>query len=318
MPLTFRDRLAIRLSKACLNVGEVFLYLFFARAHKGITKRRGLWYAEGKRTALDVFSPENAEGKLPLFIYIHGGGFVSGIRTNRRFYCYNWVEKGYVAANIGYDHALDAAHPEHIRQIFKGIGFVLDRAEEYGIDASRVVVAGDSAGGYFAALVGAVASHPALYDELGIDFKYRDSFKVSACVLLSGLFDPVRSIGTRFPSIALYVKALLGVSSEELVQYGSRKGGLPCAADAYADHDFPPSFIVASKADRLKKESEALAEELKNACVKYGYFTCTGVNGVHAGALACELARSGRECLKEAQAFVAEVFAEKKKKEESD
>ena len=172
--------------------------------------------------------------------------------------------------------------------------------------------------GYFAALVGAVASHPALYDELGIDFKYRDSFKVSACVLLSGLFDPVRSIGTRFPSIALYVKALLGVSSEELVQYGSRKGGLPCAADAYADHDFPPSFIVASKADRLKKESEALAEELKNACVKYGYFTCTGVNGVHAGALACELARSGRECLKEAQAFVAEVFAEKKKKEESD
>lgn len=308
MGLTLGDKIAVVLSEAYLNLGEVMLYIPFARVHKGIEKRRGLCYGTGKRASLDVFRPEGREGKLPLFVYIHGGGFVSGLRPNRRFYCYNWAKEGFVAANIGYDYALAAEHPDHIRQIFKGIEFVLERAEEFGIDTSRVVVAGDSAGGYLAALVGAVASHPELYDDLGIDFRFRESFRVSALVLLSGLFDPVRSIGTRFPSIGLYVRAFLGKSKEELVSYSSREGALPAAVDSYADHDFPPAFIVASKADRLKAESENLRDELEAACVKHGYFLCTGINGVHAGALACELARSGRECLAEAQKFVKDIL----------
>lgn len=309
MGLTAKDRAAVRLSKAYLNIGEMFLYIPFARVHKGIAKIRGLRYGEGKRAALDVFRPAGTSDKLPLFVYIHGGGFVSGLRPNRRFYCYNWVEAGYVAANIGYDYALDAEHPEHIREIFKGIEFVLERAEEFGIDMRKIVVAGDSAGGYFAALVSAVASHRGLYDALGIEFKFRASFGVSACVTLSGLFDPVRSIDTRFPQIALYVKALLGKSDAELVREFTGKSRLPVAVDAYVDAEFPPTFIVASKADRLKKESEALRDELAAAGVRHGYFLCTGINGVHAGALACELARSGRECLKEAQAFCAKALA---------
>ena len=128
-------------------------------------------------------------------------------------------------------------------------------------------------------------------------------------MLLSGLFDPVRSIGTRFPSIELFVRAFLGKSKQELVSYSSRESALPSAADAYADHDFPPTFIVASSADRLKAESEMLKEELEAACVRHEIFTCTGINGVHAGALACELARSGRECLAAAQKFAGEMLS---------
>lgn len=67
-----------------------------------------------------------------------------------------------------------------------------------------MVVAGDSAGGYYAAFVAAVASHPELYDTLGIDFAYRDTFKVSACVLLSGLYDMARSLDTRFPQMTIF------------------------------------------------------------------------------------------------------------------
>ena len=105
-----------------------------------------------------MYLPKAEGGKRPLFVYIHGGGYLSGIRSNRRFYCYNWVEEGFVAVNIDYDYALAAEHPVHIRQIFKGIEFVPDRAAEYGIDRDRVVAAGDSAGGYFAAMVSAVSA----------------------------------------------------------------------------------------------------------------------------------------------------------------
>lgn len=312
MGLTPRERMAVRMSKLVLNFSDALLYIPLTRPHKGLDKMMRIKYGEGKRAALDIARKSGTREKFPLLVYIHGGGFLSGNRTSRRFYCYNWAEKGYVTANIGYDYALDAEHPEHIRQIFKGIEFVLDRAEEYGIDTDKVVVAGESAGGYFAALVAAVASHPSLYEELGIEFAYKDSFTVAACVTLSGLFDPIRSIDTKFPLIALDVRTFLGKSAAELAQ-GRRNGDVPCVIDDYVDAKFPPTFVVASKADRLAKESEDLRDELVAAGVKHGFFLCTGINGVHAGALACELAASGRECLRCAQRFVADCLAEREK-----
>lgn len=309
MGLTLGDKIAVVLSEVYLNLGEVMLYIPFARVHKGIEKRRGLCYGKGKRASLDVFRPEGREGKLPLFVYIHGGGFVSGLRPNRRFYCYNWAEEGFVAANIGYDYALAAEHPDHIRQIFKGIEFVLERAEEFGIDTRKVVVAGDSAGGYFASLVSVVSVYRDLYETLGIDFKFKDDFKVSACVTLSGIFDPVRAIDTRYPQIGLFTSVFFGRSAKEVrAMKGDESLRVTYATDARTGPEFPPTFIVASKGDRLKAESETLRDELAAAGARYGYFLCTGINGVHAGALACELARSGRECLAEAQKFAKDAL----------
>ena len=80
------------------------------------------------------------------------------------------------------------------------------------------------------------------------------------------------------------------------------------AADARLTAEYPPVFVVASRYDRLKKESDDFTDELEAAGTKHGYFLCTGINGVHAGALACELSRSGRECLAEAKKFVQEAL----------
>ena len=308
MGLTSLEKFEVRCTKAILAFSEVFLHIPCFGVHKNISKRRGLCYGNGKRTKLDVYRKEGCEGSLPLFIYIHGGGFLSGIRSNRRFYCYNWVDDGYVAANIDYDYALDAEHPEHIREIFKGIEFVLERAEEFGIDTRKIVVAGDSAGGYFASLVSVVSVYRDLYETLGIDFKFKDDFKVSACVTLSGIFDPVRAIDTRYPQIGLFTSVFFGRSAKEVrAMKGDESLRVTYATDARTGPEFPPTFIVASKGDRLKAESETLRDELAAAGARYGYFLCTGINGVHAGALACELARSGRECLAEAQKFAKDV-----------
>ena len=118
MGLTSLEKFEVQCTKAILSFSEVFLHIPCFGVHKNISKRRGLCYGNGKRTKLDVYRKKEREGSLPLFIYIHGGGYLSGIRSNRRFYCYNWVDAGYVAANIDYDYALDAKHPEHIREIF--------------------------------------------------------------------------------------------------------------------------------------------------------------------------------------------------------
>lgn len=286
------------------NFLEMGLYLLLYQRYSGLEEERDVYYKQGgKRTYLDIIREKESGSALrPLFIYIHGGGWVSGLRKARRFYCRHWAKRGFVCANIGYDYALDARHPEHIRQIFSGIEYVLKNAARYGIDPSRIVVAGESAGGYFAALVAAVASHHVLYDLLGISFDFKDSFKISATVLISGIFDPIRSLGTKFPNMELFVQAFTGLSVEEAVRRGAEMR--TCWAPSYyADVQFPPSFIIGAARDKLLPESVALHQELGRAGVHNALYVCKGVNSVHAGALACHFA-AGKKADQQAAAFI--------------
>lgn len=295
------------------NFSELGLYFVLYKRYAGLQVDKNIRYSmDGKRTYLDIARAKaTADEKRPLFIYIHGGGWVSGLRTARIYYCENWAKQGYVCANIGYDYANDAKHPEHLRQIFKGIEYVLDRAEDYNIDPTKVVVAGESAGAYFAAFIGAIATHRALYQRFDIPFKYQESFHVNACVLMSGIYDPARSLATKFKDIDGFTEALCGLTAEELQgEIGKHKRDF-LAPSFYADAKFPPSFIIGSKQDLLLPESVALHNELTAAGVKNQYDLCGGLNGVHAGALLCQVG-DGKKALREAQAFAKELCATRK------
>lgn len=307
--LSNADKAYIEFLRVSSNVLELGLYVLLYKKFDNMEKTVDVRYQQdGKRTYLDVIkSTKNTGEKQPLMIYIHGGGWVSGLRQVRRFYCEDWAENGFVCANIDYDYANDAKHPEHIRQIFKGIEYVLDNAERYGIDTTRVAVAGESAGGYFAALVSAITSHKELYDLLEIDFKYKDSFSVDASVLLSGIYDPDRALSTSFPNAKSFAKAFCGMSPSELKTAEGQAMKNYLAPSYYADEKFPPAFIVGSKLDPLVVESHGLHEDLNKVGVRNELYICDGINGVHAGSLACHVG-SGKEAVKMARRFVNDVF----------
>ncbi|MCM1365418.1 MAG: alpha/beta hydrolase [Faecalibacterium sp.] len=303
MNFTEAERKKIKALEKQYNLGEAGLYFVLYKPFKGMQEQKDIQYLNGKRTQLDIIRKKNISEKRPLFIYIHGGGWISGWRKARRYYCRHWAEQGFVCANIGYDYALGAEFPQHIRQLFKGIEYVLDRADEYGIDSKKVVIAGESSGAHLAALTAAVASHKNLYDALGIDFKYKDSFNISSCVLMSGIFDPVRSIGTGFKDMDWFVRSLCGMNEKDIDE--ELKNNI--SPSHFADEKFPPSYIIGSDKDLLLAESKALHAELDGAGVKNELFVCTGINGVHAGALACHVG-SGRTAVKNAKQFVLDAM----------
>ncbi len=291
------------------NVLEAGLYALLYKPYFGLQTQNNIRYSTaGKRSYLDVIREKNTNGeKRPLLIYIHGGGWVSGLRQTRRFYCKYWAKQGFVCANIDYDYANDAKHPEHIHQIFKGIEYVLAHAEMWGIDTKQVVVAGESAGGYFASLVGAVATHKELYDLLQIPFSYKETFQVRACILMSGIFDPARSLDTHFQGMDLFTEAFCGLPSETL--RGEKGSAMRqfLAPSYYADAQFPPSFIIGSEKDLLLPESVDLHKELDAAGVRNTLFVCGGLNSMHAGSLACHLG-TGKTAVQAAQNFVNTVL----------
>jgi acetyl esterase len=95
---------------------------------------------------LDIYRPVDATGRLPVVVYIHGGGFRILSKETHWVMALAFARRGYLVFNIGYRlaprHPFPAAHFD----VMAAWQWVLDHAEAYGGDLGSVVVAGESAG----------------------------------------------------------------------------------------------------------------------------------------------------------------------------
>jgi acetyl esterase/lipase len=107
-----------------------------------------------KRQKLDLYVPQRKDGgKPPLVIWIHGGGWALGSKNNIGN-C-RWVlAEGYALASVGYRLTDVAAHPAQLNDCKTALRWLKENADQYGYDASRIVVWGASAGGHLVALLG--------------------------------------------------------------------------------------------------------------------------------------------------------------------
>ena len=112
----------------------------------------------GQKTELklDIQMPQGG-GKKPLVVYITGGGFMMADKTanlDQRTYV---AEQGYVVASIQYRTVTNghATYKEGVADVKSAVRYLRAHADEYGIDASKVAVWGQSAGGYLASMTGA-------------------------------------------------------------------------------------------------------------------------------------------------------------------
>ena len=107
---------------------------------------------------LDVYLPANAKGKLPLVIFIHGGGWLSNDKYADMGYMKKTVAEivssGFALASIDYRFSTQAVFPAQMQDCNRAVSFLYDNADKYGFDKNRFAVMGFSAGGHLASLVG--------------------------------------------------------------------------------------------------------------------------------------------------------------------
>lgn len=103
---------------------------------------------------LDLHMPEGVE-KPALILFIHGGGWKQGSRKNFEL---RWLPAlGYAVACIEYRMSNEAVFPAQIHDCKGALRWLRAHQQELGYDASKVVVAGLSAGGHLATLLGSSA-----------------------------------------------------------------------------------------------------------------------------------------------------------------
>lgn len=139
----------------------------------------------------DLFLPKDRTGdeKLPVIVYIHGGFFVAGDKGGVEHLALSLASEGIAVASMNYQWAPEAKFPTQLGQVCQCIR-ALQTLEETGcpIDTWRIVLAGDSAGAYYAAQTAALYTKPALRSALGLDGSPLDG-KIAGCLLFCGPYD---------------------------------------------------------------------------------------------------------------------------------
>ena len=118
---------------------------------------------------------------VPVLVGIHGGGFVSGGKDDGQITpVLQGLTRGYAVVALDYRLAPEAPFPAAIADVETAVRWLRAHADEYGLDAARVALWGDSAGGNLAALAGTDGDSAALR---GPDPAYADqSGEVQAVV----------------------------------------------------------------------------------------------------------------------------------------
>lgn len=129
-----------------------------------VTVKHDILYASKKKETdaeeplkLDLYQPIGDETKQrPVFIFIHGGGYTGGDKSDAADFSEGLAKRGYAVLTIDYrlkkdpffnfTRTLNDAN-EDINDVIKWIN---EHAETYGLNKERIVIGGDSAGGHLA------------------------------------------------------------------------------------------------------------------------------------------------------------------------
>jgi acetyl esterase len=119
----------------------------------GIEESEQKIIADGYPITLNIVRPEGVKGTLPVFIFIHGGGWVLGdYPTHKRMVRDLVVLSCFAGVFVNYTPTPDAQYPQAINEIYAATKWVAEHGEEIGVDGKNLAVVGNSVGGNMTAV----------------------------------------------------------------------------------------------------------------------------------------------------------------------
>lgn len=116
----------------------------------------------GPQLRLDYYRPSRSTGPVPCVVMIHGGGWDSGDLSQLPVFNHWLVAKGYAVAAISYRLAPAHPWPAQRDDTHAALAYLKAHAVDLGLDPTRFVLCGRSAGGQIAAAVGYTANDPSI------------------------------------------------------------------------------------------------------------------------------------------------------------
>lgn len=196
---------------------------------------------------IDIYR-KASEHPQPVLFYTHGGGFTAGRKYHRRGMA-TWMAKtGICVVNVDFGLSPRYNFKETLHMIVDAYNWMVDHADEYNFDLSKIMVGGDSSGGWCALYLLDLATDASLHEKLGIPAM---KAKPSAAYLNCGMYDLRKVLHT--PPVG----PVAGVLTYDVMGAGRRTFEKSPYADLcspinYVNRDFPRTlFLSYSKWDAL-------------------------------------------------------------------
>lgn len=213
-----------------------------------INSHRDITFAEvgGQQLKLDLYVPE-ANPAPPLVVWIHGGGWRKGSRKNPKLAAI--TKHGYALASVSYRFTDKAIFPAQIHDCKAAVRWLRANADRYGYNAKWIAVAGSSAGGHLALLMGVSGGVKDLEGKVGGNLD--QSSKVQAIIdyygpsdfVLRGKTQPDRAYTEKSGSFALLGGLRDGKVTPKMEMFASPSN--------YVSADDPPLLIFHGDADNV-------------------------------------------------------------------
>ncbi|MCO6058271.1 alpha/beta hydrolase [Pseudomonas sp. MOB-449] len=222
--------------------------------------------AEGELDAR-LYRPEDSD-RLPLLVFFHGGGFVIGNLDTHDNLCRSLARlSGAVVVSVAYRLAPESRFPAAPHDCYRATCDLVERARELGFDASRLALAGDSAGANLAIAVSRLAQ-----------------IRKGPRIAYQCLFYPATDARCNSASQAEFADGYF-LTREQMRwfwnQYLPRPDLIddalasPLRAEDLAGQ--PPTTLLSAEYDPLRDEGEAFARRLQQAGVKTRLERCEGM-----------------------------------------
>jgi len=226
---------------------------------------------------------------LPVVVFFHGGGWVMGSIETHDVYCRQLaLASGWSVVSVDYRLAPEHKFPAGLEDAFAATRWVADHADEIGMDARRIAVAGDSAGGNLAAAVALMAR-----DRGGPGL----AFQLLLYPVLDHRFD---TPSYRENATGYHLTRAAMIWSWRHYLNSQQDGDSPYASPARADDlsGLPATLIMTAEYDPLRDEGEAYAERLSAAGVPVTLKRYDGL--IHGFARRTNVLERAREALQDA------------------
>ncbi|WP_285115258.1 alpha/beta hydrolase [Leifsonia sp. fls2-241-R2A-40a] len=213
----------------------------------------------------DVFRPEGADGPLPTVVWVHGGAWLSGSSRDVEPYLRILAAEGFTAIGLNYTLAPEAAYPTALRQVNAALAHIIANAGSLGVDPSRVVLAGDSAGAQLAAQLAALTTSADYAQLVGIPPALRPQ-QLRGIILNCGVYDLDALAGLTGLVGWGFKTAMWAYSGTK--DWSDSPAGRTMSVLRHVTSRFPPTYISGGNGDGLTvTQSVPMAAALRAAGV---------------------------------------------------
>ena len=219
-----------------------------------IKRYDNIMYGEdAKWQLLDVYRPVDNDEKLPVIVSVHGGGWVYGDKERYQYYCMNLAQRGFAVVNFTYRLAPEYKFPAPLEDTNFVFEWILQNAENYGMDTDKICAVSDSAGAHILSL----------YLDMCVNSDYASNFNFN---VPDGLH--IRAVALNCGQYHMGEDELDELTGKLMEEYLENKGTeeelkLLCADD-FVTAQFPPAFIMTSEEDFLRGQAPLMYNKLKS------------------------------------------------------